>query len=271
MCGDDGITNVLPFPEISNHDNGIIIKLGKDIRVCMSKIYFQGYCSVSYEYLRFYVKGFIVDTKIEESDDGPWWDIIRNEIPILEKKVEDYHKSIELKKCQEVESELLERSKELQHAKDYLNGWRWWKFWWRWKCKHDWVRGYYYHNQEECGEEKVTCSKCGDVVKNMNYDGTNNVHFIVLWEIAREEGDVNMKTIDEYARKELTVADFVQYTDGKVDFIIFNCDDEEVYNGRQEDLAWTEHGYAHPLCDKIVDYYDISRRNGCIELYLKEE
>jgi hypothetical protein len=59
-------------------------------------------------------------------------------------------------------------------------------FWIFKKCKHDWVKGYYCHNQEECGEQKVTCSKCGKVVKNMSYDGTDNDHFNGLWELARD-------------------------------------------------------------------------------------
>jgi hypothetical protein len=86
-----------------------------------------------------------------------------------------------------------------------------------------------------------------------------------------------MKFIHEYETKKLLVADFVYHTDGKVHIIIMNDDCDIVYEGRQENLAWTGEGAAHELCDKVVEYFDMGThvvngtRFGAIVLYLEEE
>ena len=80
-----------------------------------------------------------------------------------------------------------------------------------------------------------------------------------------------MKTIDDYEKKILTVADFINHTDGKVVIIIMDENNIPLYDGRQEYLAWTEKGMADKLCDRVVDYFDISNsNNGKLVLYLKE-
>lgn len=79
-----------------------------------------------------------------------------------------------------------------------------------------------------------------------------------------------MKTIDSYEKKKLLVADFVQHTDGKVEFIIIDENDEELFNERQEYLAWSAEGVVHKLCDRVVDRFDISSDNKIV-LYLKGE
>lgn len=80
----------------------------------------------------------------------------------------------------------------------------------------------------------------------------------------------NTKTINQYQNKKLTVADFVNHTDGKVVFLIIDNNDVELYEGRQEYLAWTEEGMADIVCDKVVDYFDIGK-DGQLMLYLEKE
>lgn len=81
----------------------------------------------------------------------------------------------------------------------------------------------------------------------------------------------NFMTIGDYCVKQLLVADFVNHTDGKVDFKIVDGDWETVlFEGRQEELAWTDEGGADPLCSRIVDQFDITR-DGIIVLYLEQD
>ena len=78
--------------------------------------------------------------------------------------------------------------------------------------------------------------------------------------------------INTYEKKKLLVADFVNHTDGKVEFIIvdnYKNTGEELYNGRQEDLAWTAEGVVHKLCDRVVEDFDIA--GDKIVLFLEEE
>jgi len=77
-----------------------------------------------------------------------------------------------------------------------------------------------------------------------------------------------MKTINDYEKKTLIVADFVQHTDGKVDILIIDNDDEILYDGRQEYLAWTGEGVADKVCDRIVNWFDISSDTKIV-LYLE--
>lgn len=81
----------------------------------------------------------------------------------------------------------------------------------------------------------------------------------------------NFMTIGDYEVKQLLVADFVNHTDGKVDFRIVDSDWETVlFEGRQEELAWTHEGGADPLCSRIVDQFDITH-DGIIVLYLEQD
>lgn len=81
------------------------------------------------------------------------------------------------------------------------------------------------------------------------------------------------KFISEYEKKVLLVADFVNHTDGKVEFVLvdnYKNTRTALYDGRQEYLACTEEGLADELCNKVVEDFDITK-NGKIILFLAEE
>lgn len=134
MCGSNGITDILPFREISKYEKCITIDLGDSrMYISIDKDYgMEVGHHLSYYYWKLYLKNRLgFDNNIDRREDGLWWDIIRNEIPILEQKVDDYHRSMELRRHQESERNLMKRANQLRKYEDYINGRRWWKFWWK--------------------------------------------------------------------------------------------------------------------------------------------
>ena len=153
MCGDGHSSEVLPFGEISNREEFILIRLSnKSMHIRLDKGYeLSVKWYVSYYYWKLYVNG----TKIDKKDEGPWWDIIRSDIIKFEQKVLNYRnelkkkreaKEMEISVRRERELQLAaeylkkmeddtnrKRANEFQRVENYKNGWRWWKFWWKLK------------------------------------------------------------------------------------------------------------------------------------------
>jgi len=112
---------------VSVGDVSVDIKLGDTkLRLRMEKGYYMN-CGHFVHGWKLYVG----NVHISESDDGQWWDTVRDEIPKLEQLVIDYYKTIDDRQREDKEHRDQQRARELQRAEDYLNGWRWWKPWWK--------------------------------------------------------------------------------------------------------------------------------------------
>ena len=74
-------------------------------------------------------------TLIHKDDDGIWWDIVRVEAPKLLKIINDLWMKQYDDDCRNAQAanayDDRQRIKDLQRAEDYINGWRWWKLWWK--------------------------------------------------------------------------------------------------------------------------------------------
>ena len=75
------------------------------------------------------------------------------------------------------------------------------------------------------------------------------------------------KSIDDYPKKDIILADLLRITDGKTHVCIIDRETEEVlYNDRAEYITWTTEGCCSSLCSKKVEYLDSI--DGAIEVHL---
>jgi len=117
----------------TEYENRVELKLvNTDLCIICQKIYVNiCFDPPSHETKKSDWKLYINGVIINRTDDGPWWDAIREEIPKIEIKIYEYSIQMYDLKNKIKETTDAKRKKELQRAKNYLNGWRWWKFWWK--------------------------------------------------------------------------------------------------------------------------------------------
>jgi hypothetical protein len=103
---------------VSSGDVSVDIKLGNTkLRLRMERGYWPDTGHFVYGW-----KLYVGNVHINESEDGQWWDIIRDEIPKLEQLVADYNFAIYDKQRRDVEYKKLQRDKELQRAAEICEG-----------------------------------------------------------------------------------------------------------------------------------------------------
>lgn len=79
----------------------------------------------------------------------------------------------------------------------------------------------------------------------------------------------NHLTIDNFPKKELTVADLLHYVDKKEYLMICDTDLNRLFCERAEYLLWAEEGCLHALALRTVNWFE--RGTDCIIIYVNDD
>lgn len=96
------------------------------------------------------------------------------------------------------------------------------------------------------------------------------------WEKGKQNAAGHMvmhHTIEEWPDKELALADLLKYMDYKEIIKIIeakdDAKDEDLYEGRVENLEYSETGFSDELCWRYVSWFE--RWRSCIAIYVGEK
>jgi FMN-dependent NADH-azoreductase len=70
------------------------------------------------------VQGETVEVYRNSNEDGPWWDLLREELPKMEQELREHLRSAQAKKDEEDSKKAIERAERMEQAKKSISSWK---------------------------------------------------------------------------------------------------------------------------------------------------